>query len=234
MFQVTAGRRHAGWPHHLAIRGQRESHLHQRQQNPALTLGSHTTVDGIEFECSAEHPRGAAISVPAREHVTIQNCRCFAFQGGIERDDLPVLRLSITNCEMAYSGAYGIHIGGSGDGPKGHWDPADVCRDIEIRNCYLHDAGWNTAGTEGYGFTANGAVEHLTIENCQIDNNSGDGILDEDGGIHTTAVQHHSRVGDLKTLAFRDCVATEEQIPEWDKHPELRRNQPRTPRVSPG
>ena len=96
-------------------------------------------------------------------------------------------RLSIVNCEMAYSGAYGIHLGGSGDGPKGHFDPAEVCRDIEVSNCYLHDAGWNTAGTEGYGFTANGAVEHLTIENCQIDNNSGDGILYEDWAIHTTA-----------------------------------------------
>ena len=169
----------------ITLRSEGNGRVIFTSDSSALTLGSHTTVDGIEFECSAEHPRGAAISVPAKEHVTIQNCRCFAFQVGLAPP--ATRRLSITNCEMAYSGAYGIHIGGSGDGPKGHWDPADVCRDIEIRNCYLHDAGWNTAGTEGYGFTANGAVEHLTIENCQIDNNSGDGILYEDWGIHTTA-----------------------------------------------
>jgi hypothetical protein len=58
---------------------------------------------------------------------------------------------------------------------------------VEVRNCYLHDAGWNTAGAEGYGFVANGAVEHLVIENCQIDNNSGDGILYEDWGLCTEA-----------------------------------------------
>ena len=123
--------------------------------------------------------------MPGKENVTIRNCRFFAFQVGVSASSTH--RLSIVNCEMAYSGAYGIHIGGSGDGPKGHYDPAEVCRDIEVRNCYLHDAGWNTPGTEGYGFTANGAVENLTIENCQIDNNSGDGILYEDWAVHTTA-----------------------------------------------
>ena len=30
-------------------------------------------------------------------------------------------------------------------------------------------------------------MEYLTIENCQIDNNTGDGILYEDWGLHTTA-----------------------------------------------
>ena len=51
----------------------------------------------------------------------------------------------------------------------------------------MHDAGWNAEGNEGYGITSNGAVEYLVIENCQIDNNTGDGILYEDWGIHTTA-----------------------------------------------
>jgi hypothetical protein len=51
----------------------------------------------------------------------------------------------------------------------------------------MHDAGWNIEETEGYGITANGAVENLVIENCQIDNNTGDGILYEDWAVHTTA-----------------------------------------------
>ena len=82
--------------------------------------------------------------------------------------------LAITNCEMAYCGAYGIHLFGSGEAKEGQWDPEDECYQVEVRNCYLHDAGWNIEGTEGYGITANGAVEYLTIENCQIDNNTGD------------------------------------------------------------
>ncbi len=53
--------------------------------------------------------------------------------------------------------------------------------------CWMHDAGWNIEGTEGYGFTSNGAVENLVIENCQFDNNTGDGILYEDWAVHTTA-----------------------------------------------
>ena len=44
-----------------------------------------------------------------------------------------------------------------------------------------------SAGTEGYGITANGAVEYVVIENCQIDNNTGDGILYEDWTVHSTA-----------------------------------------------
>jgi hypothetical protein len=95
--------------------------------------------------------------------------------------------LTIQNCEMAFSGTYGIHLMGSGEGPKGHWDPVDGCAAVEIRNCYLHDAGWNIEGTEGYGITANGACEGLVIENCQIDNNTGDGILYEDWTVHSSA-----------------------------------------------
>ena len=76
---------------------------------------------------------------------------------------------------------------GSGDGSNGHWDPSDENSWVEIRNCWMHDAGWNVEGNEGYGITSNGAVEYLVIENCQIDNNTGDGILYEDWGIHTTA-----------------------------------------------
>ena len=51
----------------------------------------------------------------------------------------------------------------------------------------MHDAGSNIAGTEGYGITSNGAVEYLVIENCQFDNNTGNGILYEDWAVHSTA-----------------------------------------------
>jgi len=51
----------------------------------------------------------------------------------------------------------------------------------------MHDAGWNIEGTEGYGITSNGAVEYLVIENCQFDNNTGNGILYEDWAVHSTA-----------------------------------------------
>jgi hypothetical protein len=88
---------------------------------------------------------------------------------------------------MSYSGTIGIEVQGSGEGPEGHWDPADESRYVEVRNCYLHDAGWNSGGTEGYGIAAGGAVEYLVIENCQIDNNTGDGILYEDWTVHSTA-----------------------------------------------
>jgi len=88
---------------------------------------------------------------------------------------------------MAFSGTYGVHLNGSGGGEEGRLDLSDECAWVEIRNCWMHDAGWNIEGTEGYGFTSNGAVEYLVIENCQFDNNSGDGILYEDWAVHTTA-----------------------------------------------
>ena len=88
--------------------------------------------------------------------MTIRNCRFFAFQVGVSA--WSAHRLSIANCEMAYCGLW--HPPQRlGHGPGGHWDPADENRDIEVRNCYLHDAGWKLPGTEGYGFTANGAAE---------------------------------------------------------------------------
>jgi hypothetical protein len=150
-----------------------------------LLLGSYNTVDGIEFHMVSERPRGAGISVVRKEHVIIRNCRFFACQVGVSSRSAHYL--SIANCEMAYSGAYGIHLNGSGQDVRGHWDPADENRYIEVRNCYLHDAGWNVRGTEGYGFTTNGAAEHVVIENCQIDNNSGNGILYEDWTQDSTA-----------------------------------------------
>ena len=150
-----------------------------------LVLGSYNTVDGIEFEMVSEHPRGAGIKVLRKEHVIIRNCRFFACQIGVSTRSAHYL--SITNCEMAYSGAYGIHLGGSGQDVPGHLDLTDENLYVEVRNCYLHDAGWNTEGTEGYGFTANGAAEYVVVENCQIDNNSGDGILYEDWTVHSTA-----------------------------------------------
>jgi hypothetical protein len=150
-----------------------------------LRVGSYNTIDSLEFHMTSDSPRGAGIGVDRKEHVIVRNCRFFACQVGVSVTSTH--DLAIRNCEMAYCGAYGVHLSGSGDGPKGHWDPADECRNVEVRNCYLHDAGWNVKGTEGYGVTANGAVEYLVIENCQIDNNTGDGILYEDWAIHTTA-----------------------------------------------
>ncbi|MGA2658293.1 MAG: serine hydrolase [Verrucomicrobiota bacterium] len=150
-----------------------------------LRTGSYNTIDGIEFRMTGEHPRGSGISVERKEHVVIRNCRFYACQVGVSAASAHYL--TIRNCEMAYSGAYGVHLNGSGQDTRGHWNPADECRHVEVRNCYLHDAGWNVNGTEGYGVTANGAAEYLVIENCQIDNNSGDGILYEDWTVHSTA-----------------------------------------------
>ena len=150
-----------------------------------LRAGSFNSIDGIEFQMTSDNPSGTGLSVDRKEHVTIRNCRFFACQMGI--DAASAHYLTIKNCETAYSGAHGIHLNGSGGDTGGHWNPADECQHVEVRNCYLHDAGWNVKGTEGYGFSANGAVEYLVIENCQMDNNSGDGILYEDWAIHTAA-----------------------------------------------
>ena len=150
-----------------------------------LLPGSYNTVDGIEFHMTSDHPRASGINVAGKEYVTIRNCRFFACQVGVSASR--ARHLSISNSEMAYSGAYGVHLHGSGEGAKGHLNPADQCSHVEVRNCWLHDAGWNTRGTEGYGVTANGAAEYLVIENCQLDNNTGDGILYEDWTVHSTA-----------------------------------------------
>jgi hypothetical protein len=150
-----------------------------------LWAGSRNTIDGIEFRMTSDHPEGAGIGIDRKEHVTIRNCRFFACHVGISAESTHYL--VIKNCEMAYSGAYGVHLNGSGQDTGGHWNPADECRYVEVRNCYLHDAGWNVKGTEGYGVTANGAVEYLAVENCEIDNNSGNGILYEDWAVHSTA-----------------------------------------------
>jgi hypothetical protein len=152
---------------------------------PILITGSYNTIDGIEFHMTSDRPRGAGIDVPRKEDVMIRNCRFFACQNGVRA--VSSHHVSIRNCEMAYSGANGISFRGGGDGPKGHLDHNDEGKFLEVRNCYLHDAGWNTRGTEGYGINVYGAAENVTIENCQIDNNSGDGILYEDWTVHSTA-----------------------------------------------
>jgi hypothetical protein len=154
-------------------------------RSDALYPGSHNTISSIEVEMRSDRPEGAGISFSQKEHVTVRNCRFYSCQYGVRADRSRCV--TIENCEMAYSGAVGVQLTGSGDGPQGHWNPDDECRNIEVRNCYLHDAGWNVEGTEGYGINAYGAVDDLTIEHCQIDNNSGDGILYEDWSIHTTA-----------------------------------------------
>jgi hypothetical protein len=150
-----------------------------------LRAGSFNTFEGIEFHMNSDQPKGAGVSVERKEHVIIRNSRFYACQVGVSATSAHYV--TIKNCEMAYSGAYGVHLNGSGEDTGGHWNPADECRHVEVRNCYLHDAGWNVKGTEGYGVTANGAVEYLLVENCQIDNNSGDGILYEDWAVHSTA-----------------------------------------------
>ncbi len=150
-----------------------------------LWAGDHNTIAQIEFSMNSDHPQGNGIGVDRKDHVTIRNCRFFACQVGVGATSTH--HLTIRNCEMAFSGAHGVHLNGSGDGPGAHWNPADQCRYVEVSNCYLHDAGWNVNGTEGYGVTANGAAEYLVVEHCLIDNNSGDGILYEDWTVHSTA-----------------------------------------------
>jgi hypothetical protein len=152
---------------------------------PILVAGSYNTVDGIEFHMTSEKPRGAGIEVPRKEHVIIRNCRFFACQNGVRVVSSHYVK--VANSEMAYSGANGITCRGGGDGPKGHLNLDDENKFIEVRNCYLHDAGWNTRGTEGYGINVYGAAENVTIEICQMDNNSGDGFLYEDWTVHSTA-----------------------------------------------
>ncbi len=150
-----------------------------------LRLGSYNTIDGIQFHMTSGNPQGSGIYIERKRHNIIRNCRFHACQVGVKTRSTHYL--SISNCEMAFSGAYGIHTNGGGQDVEGQWDPTDENRYVVVRNCYLHDAGWNVEGTEGYGFTANGALEFLTIENCQIDNNTGDGILYEDWTIHSSA-----------------------------------------------
>ncbi len=150
-----------------------------------LMPGSYNTIDGIEIRMVSDKPRNSGIHIVRKEHTTIRNCRIFACRHGIRGESTH--NLTITNCEIAYAGYNSIYIHGSGNGEKGHWNPADENRNVEIRNCYIHDAGWGVDGTEGYGFNAQGGVESLLIENCQIDNCTGDGILYEDWAVHSTA-----------------------------------------------
>jgi hypothetical protein len=184
-FQVTVPDGRSDQPILLRSEGQGKVIFTNDGSVNMLLLGSYNTVDGIEFHMASDRPRGFGIGIARKEHIVIRNCRFFACQVGVNARSAHYL--SIVNCEMAYSGAYGIHLNGSGQDSGGHWDPADENRDIEVRNCYLHDAGWNVRGAEGYGFTANGAAERVVIENCQIDDNSGDGILYEDWTQNSTA-----------------------------------------------
>ncbi len=150
-----------------------------------LLPGSHNTIDGLEFRMTSTMPKGHSLQIIRKRHVTIRNCRFYACRMGVFAFSTHYLR--ILNCETAYSGVCGIDLVGSGKDIHGQWNPADENRYVEIRNCYLHDAGWGVAGTEGHGINVAGAMEFLSIENCQIDNNSGDGILYEDWGVHCSA-----------------------------------------------
>jgi len=108
-----------------------------------LLIGSYNTVDGIEFRMTSEHPVGSGIEIADKQHVIIRNCRFYACQVGVNAHSTHYL--SITNSEMAYSGALAIHITGSGGDEGGHLNPADVNKFVEVRNTYMHDAGWNVA-----------------------------------------------------------------------------------------
>jgi hypothetical protein len=150
-----------------------------------LIPGSFTTITGIEFTMTEDLPKGSGIYIDRKEMIEINNCRFYACQVGVEA--VSSGHLTIHNCEMAFSGTYGVHLNGSGGGEKGHLNHSDQCSWVDVHNCWMHDSGWNIEGTEGYGITSNGAVEYLVIENCQFDNNTGDGILYEDWAVHTTA-----------------------------------------------
>jgi hypothetical protein len=150
-----------------------------------LELGNYNTIDGIEFDMVSENPKGSGIHVARKEHEIIRKCRFTGCRIGVHVESSHYIY--IENSEMAYSGFLGIYFRGGGSGVKGHRSPADENRHIEVRNCYVHDTGWSTPGAEACGIDAYGAVEDLLIENCQIDNSPGDGILFEDWGVHTTA-----------------------------------------------
>lgn len=154
-----------------------------------LIAGSYNLIKGIEFIMTGDLPKGSGISIVRKEKVEISNSRFFACNKGI--NVISSRHLLIQNCEMAFAGTYGVHLNGSGainhPGSSPQLDFKDQSAWVEIRNCWMHDIGWNIEGTEGYGVTANGAVEYLVIENCQFDNMTGDGILYEDWAVHTTA-----------------------------------------------
>jgi len=65
-------------------------------------------------------------------------------------------------------------------------EPEDECYQVEVRNCYLHDIGWNIEGTEGYGSpaTARWNTDDRELPDRQ---RHGDGILYEDWTIHSSA-----------------------------------------------
>ena len=176
---------HPGMTIHLRSAGDGKVVFSGDGSKSLLLAGSYSSIDGIEFNMTGDHPKGNGISIVRKEQAQISGCRFFSCQKGIGVESSR--RLKIENCEMAFSGTYGVHLNGSGEGKEGRLDPSDECAWVEIRNCWMHDAGWNIEGTEGYGFTSNGAVEYLVIENCQFDNNTGDGILYEDWAVHTTA-----------------------------------------------
>lgn len=154
-----------------------------------IIAGSHNLITGIEFIMTGDIPKGSGISIVRKEKVEISNSRFLACNKGI--NVISSRHLLIQNCEMAFAGTYGVHLNGSGainhPGSSVQLDFQDQSAWVEIRNCWMHDIGWNIEGTEGYGVTANGAVEYLVIENCQFDNMTGDGILYEDWAVHSTA-----------------------------------------------
>ncbi len=50
----------------ITLRSEGKGRVIFTSDSSALTLGSHTTVDGIEFECSAERPGGPRSACPRR------------------------------------------------------------------------------------------------------------------------------------------------------------------------
>jgi hypothetical protein len=151
--------------------------------------GSYNKIVGIEFEMTGDKPKGNAIEIEKKEHIEIRRCRFYATNKGVNVYSSSYLL--IRDCEMAFMGTYGVHLNGSGainhPGVAPQLSMQDQSYWVEVRNCYMHDIGWNIEGTEGYGVTANGAVEQLVVENCQFDNMTGDAILYEDWTVHSTA-----------------------------------------------
>jgi len=180
-----------GYPVILRSRGDGKVTLENDGSANIIIPGSFNIFDGLEVRMSSDKPKGSGFFIERKNNIVIQNCRTVNCQFGVyigySRN------ITIQNCEMSHSGHFGIWcVGSGGTGLNSRYNPDAKNMNITISNCYLHDAGWNSDSkggftTEGYGIAASGAIENLLIEHCQIDNNSGDGILYEDWSKNTIA-----------------------------------------------
>jgi|GEM_PF-2091179 len=179
-----------GYPVILCARGDGKVILENDGSANIIVPGSFNIFDGLEVRMGSDRPAGQGFFIDRKNNIVIQNCRTVNCQFGV--CIVCSRNITIQNCEMSHSGHTGILCKGSGIGQGTRYNPDAKNMNIIVRNCYLHDAGWNSSPTggfttEGYGFNAQGAIENLLIEHCQIDNNSGDGILYEDWSKNTIA-----------------------------------------------